>query len=109
MPTETFYVLELHAEGCQAEFWLNDLAVIRRGEGVGQDYNGQCNHQLVPGRNELTVVIQPGSHPSVALTGEPARQRDVLGRAVVQATLSSYPYGAVVGDHDIRTTLIDLE
>ncbi len=111
MATETFYVLELRAEGCVAEFFLNDVPVIRRGDGdgLGRELNGPHNHLLRPGRNELSVVIRPGPRPSEALTGPGGRRRWApLAMASATARLAAYPFGAVVGGPSARP-LIELE
>lgn len=75
MHRRTFYVLECEAEGCVVELYLNDQPVERRGEGrgLGKFYNGQCNHELVPGENELTLVISPGPTPASTLRARPER------------------------------------
>ncbi|MGE0711629.1 MAG: hypothetical protein AB7N76_03560 [Planctomycetota bacterium] len=76
MRRRTFYVLECAAEGCVAEFLLNDQPVVRRGEGLGGLFTGQCNHELIPGENEVTVLISPGPTPASALRA----RREVAGR-----------------------------
>ena len=66
MPPQTFYVFECLARGCVAEFYLNDIPIIRRGSGVGLEYGGQVNQYLVDGTNELTIVVNPGPVPGEA-------------------------------------------
>lgn len=96
--TKVFYVLLAEAEGVEAEFFVNDVPIVRRsGEGAMTDYSGPCNQDLVPGWNVITAVIGPGSTPSSTLRGSPARRQATLDKARVQVRLMRYPEGAVSG------------
>jgi hypothetical protein len=95
---KVFYVLLAEAEGVEAEFFVNDVPIVRRsGEGAMTDYSGPCNQDLVPGWNVITAVIGPGPTPSSTLRGSPGRRRVTLEKARVQARLMRYPEGAVSG------------
>lgn len=105
-----FFVLELHCEGtARTEFWLNDQPVIVRGDGpgLGRYLAAQSNHLLVDGTNELTIVVEPGPTPSLALgtPGERRRRGPILGAsdegilgARASMKLVRYLEGMVVGD-----------
>lgn len=93
-----FYVLECAVEGCTAEFYINDIPVVLRGEAFGKYYGGQCNQYLVDGENEIEIVVNPGPMPGEALAGEGGRRSRIVPdkEAKAGAILSVYPYGAVV-------------
>jgi len=101
MPSE-FLVLECKAEGCVAEFYLNDVPVIRRGPELGKSFAGPIHQYLVDGVNELAVVIEPGETPSIAITGgeDAGRTRRTLQGASIWAKLARYPRGSATGGPD---------
>lgn len=94
-------MLECHAEGTRAEFRVNDLPVIVRGDGdgLGRYWAGPVNHLLVEGENDVTIVVEPGPTPSTAL-GRPGerRARRALPGASASCKLVRYREGMVVGD-----------
>ena len=93
-----FYVMECKASGINAEFYLNDIPIIRRGPELGMKYGGPCNQYLIDGINELSAIIVPGKAPSETLYSKTGRQRIKLEEdASVKAELSIYPFGAVMG------------
>jgi hypothetical protein len=93
-----YYVLECSARECVAEFYLNDIPVVRRGPDLGLHFAGQSNQYLVDGRNELSVLIHPGPTPGEAISGKgSARSRREAGGAEISAALCRYPPGATVG------------
>lgn len=93
-----FYVLECEADGCDAEFWVNDIPVVLRGPQHGQYASMPINQLVRDGVNTITAIVRPGPKPSEAATGgdkgksprEPADEK-------VWAKLSAYPMSAVVG------------
>ncbi len=96
--TTVFYVLECSAEGCVAEFYLNDIPVVRRGPDIGKHYAGQSNQYLVGGLNEISMLVNPGPSPSLAIPGPGgARTRFGAPGARASAALCRYPFGATVG------------
>ncbi|GEM_PF-2500277 len=93
-----FYVFECTASGVNAEFYLNDIPIIRRGPELGRSYGGPCNQYLIDGVNELSAILVPGDSPSESLHSKGGRQRIKLEEeAFVKAELSIYPFGAVMG------------
>ena len=93
-----YYVLECSARECVAEFYLNDIPVVRRGPDLGLHFAGQSNQYLVDGRNELSVLVEPGPTPGEAISGKGgARSRREAAGAAVSAALCKYPPGATVG------------
>ncbi len=105
-----FYVLECKVEHCTAEFYLNDIPVIRRGPDIGDAFGGPVNHLLVDGVNCLEMVIEPGPTPAEALKGVPDSRRPEAPpeNARAQAALTTYPKGAVVEGPD-REELVSME
>lgn len=99
---DTFYVVELSATGCDAEAWLNDVPVHRRGEGHGTFGGGPFNELMLDGRNELTLVVGPGPTPGSSLLGEGGKRtrRPPPEGARAEAVLARYPRGASVGGPD---------
>lgn len=96
-----FYVLECEAQGCDAEFWLNDVPVIRRGPSSGPYMSAPVNQLVRDGVNVLTAIIRPGPKPSEAATGaDGVKEFHVAEGERVWAKLTAYPYGAVVGGPD---------
>lgn len=93
-----FYVIECKSSGVNAEFYLNDIPIIRRGPELGMKYGGPCNQYLIDGVNELSVIIVPGEIPSETLHSKAGRQRIKFEEeASVKAELSIYPFGSVMG------------
>lgn len=99
---DTFYVVELSATSCDAEAWLNDVPVYRRGGANGTFAGGPFNELVRDGRNELTLVVGPGPTPGSSLLGEWARRtrRPPPEGARAEAVLARYPRGASVGGPD---------
>lgn len=96
-----FYVLECEATGCDAEFWLNDIPVVRRGPTHGLYLSAPVNHLVRDGENVLTAVIRSGPIPSQSKTGVPdAPEMHVAEEERVWAKVSAYPRGAVAGGPD---------
>lgn len=110
MSLRPFFVLELHCEGTtRAEFWVNDQPVIVRGDGpgLGRYLAAQSNHLLVDGANSLTIVVEAGPGPSLALgtPGQRRRRAPITGAADegilgARATMRLVRYleGMVAGD-----------
>ncbi|WP_418320989.1 hypothetical protein [Piscinibacter sakaiensis] len=96
---ESYLVLECAAEGCVAEFYLNDIPVIIRGPEIGRFFCGPMDDHFVDGVNELAIVVNPGPTPGEALTGA-ERNRDWrnVDKERAWAKVSRYPVGATVGD-----------
>lgn len=99
---DTFYTVELTVANCDAEVWLNDVPIYRRGEGHGTFAGGPFNELVREGRNELTLVVGPGPTPPSSLLGEGehrARRPPPEG-ARAEAIFARYPRGASVGGPD---------
>lgn len=96
-----FYVAECEVKNCTAEFYLNDIALIRNSPEGGYYHAQPVNHFMLDGRNELAMIIEPGPQPSTARSGPPEgrREMEVLLTDPRSAIfrLCRYPYGAVVG------------
>lgn len=96
-----FYVAEVDTWGCEVEFYLNDVPMLRRGPLHGEQCAGPVHHGLIDGENEMGVIVQPGPQPSSALRGEVLpRSWQADQRQWATATLHRYPHGAVVGSPD---------
>jgi hypothetical protein len=125
--TDPIYTLEVRAKGCLAEFFLNDVPLVRRGEGDGRELGANAafpvNQYLHAGANEVTIVVHPGPTPGTAAgLGGVRAQRITLPEPEVQgeageahsnpdpevcarATLARTPRGGVAGGHDTETLL----
>ncbi|MFO0616582.1 MAG: hypothetical protein U0414_28575 [Polyangiaceae bacterium] len=96
-----FYVLECEAEGCDAEFWLNDIPVVLRGPKHGEYASTPVNQLVRDGVNTISAIIRPGPKPSEAATGgDKGKSRRAPADEKVWAKLSAYPMHAVVGGPD---------
>lgn len=94
---DRFLVFECAVRDCAAEFWLNGVPVIHRSDPEGRFFAGPMDENVVPGRNEIAVVVHPGPEPALALSGRGDRcLLDTTG-ALAWARLCRYPRGAVVG------------
>ena len=99
--TDTFFVLECSVEGCRAEFWMNDIPVIRLNEGAG--FAGlPINHLLIEGENELEMVLFHGNLPPLSKLGSipPEGPESVQPTQSASVSLCRYPFGAAVGGPD---------
>ena len=104
-----YYVFECAVNECDAEFYLNDIPVVLRKKDGGRLFGGQVNELVMDGLNEISVIVNPGPEPGLAITGrEGKRDRFVAKDAKLFAALSIYPAGAVVGGPD-RKELMRLE
>jgi hypothetical protein len=99
-----FYVIEAEVKGCEAEFYLNDIAVAMNRPEAGHYHAQPVNHLVIDGENELSFIVKPGPYPSMALTGPPQgkseEEHEPGGGQSVTVHLSRYPFGAVVGGPD---------
>ena len=97
-----FYILEVTADHCVAEFYINDFPIVRRGGACGYYYGGPVNEYLIKGLNTLSVIIEPGDRPGSAMAGDNGGRRRAVPEkeAAVSMKLSRYPKGAIVGGPD---------
>lgn len=89
------YILEARAVGCRAEVFVNAFPAAYLTLRAGTIAR-PVNELLVDGQNTLDVVVEPGPHPSVSLTGD-RREREVAGMSV-EARISLYRAGSFPGD-----------
>jgi hypothetical protein len=88
--TEHVIYAELHVRGCTAELYLNGIP-LRRNVSPVQPFSAIPVHQyLIPGTNELEVVIEPGPTPSRARRG--STMKAAVGASAV-ARLVRYEEG----------------
>ena len=94
-----YHVLECVTAGCVAEFYVNDIPIIRRGPALGKFFGGPIDEFLVPGENELAILVNPGPTPGRALAGQGARRRRhrIESSDGARCRLSRYPAGTQVG------------
>lgn len=98
-----YYVLECETHGCDAEFWVNDVPVVRRGPEIGFYFGGPVNELILSGVNELSMVIKPGPTPSESKSGAGGVKTEFSASSEkVWARLAVYPQGATVGGPDGR-------
>lgn len=105
-----FYVLECKVNNCSAEFYLNDIPIIRRGPETGDSFGGPVNQFVVEGRNTLEMVIHPGPTPGEALGGADNKRKRFIPEegAFAEAALTTYPKGAIIEGPD-RKELVSLK
>ncbi len=96
-----FYVAECEVKACTAEFYLNDIALIRNSPDGGYYHAQPVNQYILDGTNELAMIIEPGPQPSLARSGPPEGRREMevplTDPRSATLRLCRYPYGAVVG------------
>ena len=82
---------QLHVDKCTAELWLNGIPLVRIDPKQRTAFESRGVEQhVIPGKNRLELLVEPGSHPSVARTE--LRQMDT-GDAWAVARLVSFPDG----------------
>jgi hypothetical protein len=85
---------QLHVDKCTAELFFNGIPLVRIDPTKRTAFESRPVEELVvPGTNRLELVVEPGSHPSVARTE--LRQMDT-GDAWAEARLISFPDGVFV-------------
>ena len=105
-----FYVLECRAEQCTAEFYINDIPVIRRGPDIGDAFGGPVNFFMVDGVNTLDILVHPGPTPAEAVSGPGGNRYRMVPEkgAAASAALAAYPKGAVLEGPD-REEIVSVE
>jgi hypothetical protein len=88
-------ILEAAVENCSAEFYFNDIPLVRLVPGVTERAAVPVNEFLVAGRNTVEVVLQPGPTPATART-EPQTLDDSAMTALGRLTL--YPPDSFPGE-----------
>lgn len=91
-------MLEVAARGCIAEFFVNDIPVVRIAPGVAPQDAVPIPHMLIDQENTLGVIIHPGPRPSAALAGIGAVSRSTADTVNVSAVIKTYPQGVFPGD-----------
>jgi hypothetical protein len=93
MGLDTVIHAQLTAEGCTAELYVNGIPVSRIHPDRTAFESVAAEEYLIPGRNRIEILVEPGSHPSVARTE--ARNLD-LGDATVIGRLVRFKEGEFV-------------
>lgn len=93
MAIDTVIHAQIHAEGCTAELYVNGVPVSRIHPDRTAFESVAAEEYLVPGRNRIELLIEPGSHPSAARFE--SRYLD-LGDATAVARLVRFPDGEIV-------------
>jgi hypothetical protein len=83
----------LEVQRCRAELYVNGFPLARLGPDGIVGTGMPVQQFLVPGTNEIELLIEPGSHPSVARTA--ARELDRRS-ATATARLLRFPDGAMM-------------
>ncbi len=82
---------QLHVERCTAELFLNGIPIVHIDPKRRTAFESRAVEQfIVPGKNRVELLVEPGPHPSVARTE--LRQMK-LGDAWAVARLVSFPDG----------------
>jgi hypothetical protein len=85
----------LEVKGCTAEIFVNDVPVSRLGPQSLPSEGMAIQQYLVPGKNRVEVLIEPGSRPS---TTRSETRLDKLPDAVVRARVAKFPVDGPVDD-----------
>lgn len=81
---------QIQVERCTAELYLNGIPLVRIHPKRTAFESRAVEELIVPGKNRLELLVEPGSHPSVARTES---RRLELGDAWAVARLVSFPDG----------------
>jgi len=68
MALDTVIHAQIQAEGCTAELYVNGIPVSRIDPDRTPFESVAVEQHLIPGRNRIEVLVEPGPHPSVART-----------------------------------------
>ena len=93
--------------GCKAEFYLNGIPCVRLDASDISVQSQAVQELLVPGANELEILIEPGDHPSAARShARNANVKDMFARAAVTDIPPDLPtqpeYGTVLADVEFK-------
>lgn len=93
--------------GCKAEFYLNGIPCVRLDASDISVQSQSVQELLVPGANELEILIEPGDHPSAARShARNANVKDMFARAAVTDIPPDLPtqpeYGTVLADVEFK-------
>lgn len=92
MATSGMIQLVADVHGCDAEVYLNDIPVTRLIEFRKEGTALPIHSWIVPGDNELKLVVNPGPEP--ALAQQPGRGQAIKPDAWAKARLVPVPLGA---------------
>lgn len=92
MGLDTVIHAQIDAEGCTAELYLNGVPVSRVHPERTSFESVAAEEYLVPGRNRLEILLEPGSRPSVTRSEE---RRVDLGAARAVARLVRFADGEI--------------
>lgn len=93
-------MLRANCSGCKAEGWVNGLPVARV-DGAGYPLITRPVHEyLLPGDNQLLLLVEPGSDPEVPLAPGPVFQAGP--RAFATLELLQGPRGVFADDPSVR-------
>jgi hypothetical protein len=90
MGQDTVVHAQIHAEGCTAELYVNGVPVSRIHPDRTAFESVAVEQLLIPGRNRIELLVEPGSRPSRVRTE--ARHHD-LGDAAAVGRLVRFPDG----------------
>lgn len=97
MTRAPFDVLELSAEGCDAEVWFNDIPLLVLRQRGCRQIDMPVNHLTLSPKSTISAIVEPGPTPATALEGQQRRRADGMS---LTARLVRYPFGSVAGSDD---------
>ena len=107
---DTMIHLDLYIKDCTAEFYFNDIP-LRKMNADENIHSLNAHHLLLDGENTMEIVIEPGSTPSIARSGDPGESENnegVSDNAKVCLRLTEYLVGAFAGDDKNGRVLMQL-
>jgi hypothetical protein len=104
---DTITHAQLLAEGCTAELYLNGIPTSRIHPDRLPNESVDVESLIIPGRNRLELLVEPGSHPSVARTE--ARHLDLGPEVVAVGRLMRYRDGEITDDRGDKLVEVRFE
>ncbi|WP_437669511.1 hypothetical protein [Sorangium sp. So ce131] len=93
LPTDSVIYAELERRACAAELRVNGLPVAYLARTAGVFGTRAAHEYLVPGKNRIELLIEPGPKPSLARA---QRRESMPAGAVATSRLVRYPAGAFI-------------
>lgn len=93
--TRHLLTLEAAVERCSAEFYFNDVPLVRLASGKTARAAVPVNELLIEGRNTVEVVVQPGPTPATARAGSQPLDDTAM---LALARLELYPPDSFPGE-----------
>lgn len=99
---------DLDVKGCRAQLYLNDIPVMILGPGGMGGQRVASEQLIVPGRNRLELLVEPGPTPSTARTGSRHLEKPAAGdQPSASAKLVRFTIDMLPGEKDSWPSIED--